>query len=67
MAAFAPESTIASTHWFAISLTLSTLIHPAVLHGKLNSFITSLMVGVGLDRLVILLEGLDGSVGNDVS
>ena len=54
-------------HWFAIRLTLDTLIYPAVLHGKLDSFITSLTVGVGLDRLVILVEGLEGSVGNDVS
>ncbi len=53
-------------HRFAISLTLGTLIHPAVLHGKLNSFIMSLTVGVGLNQLVILLEGLDGSVGNNV-
>jgi hypothetical protein len=33
----------------------------------LDSFIMSLKVGVGPNRPVILIEGLEGSVGNDVS
>jgi hypothetical protein len=67
VAAFTLKSSVAGTHYFAIGITLGSPIHPAVLFGKLDSFITPLNVGVGLDRLEILLEGLEGSVGDAVS
>ena len=57
----------ARTHQFAIGIMLGSPVEPGFLFMKLDSFIMSLMVGVGLDRLEILIEGLEGSAGNDVS
>ena len=58
---------MASTHHFATGITLSLHIHPAVLGRKLNSFIRSLMVGIGANRLEMVLKGVEGSAGNNVS
>lgn len=46
---------------------LDSPVEPGFLFVKLDSFIMSLKVGVGPDRLEILIEGLEGSAGNDVS
>ena len=45
---------------------LGSPVEPGFLFVKLDGFIMSLMVGVGPDRLEILIEGLEGSAGNDV-
>ena len=58
---------MASTHYFALGTTFNTLIHPANPVRKLDSFIVSLNVGRGPDDTVIVVEGLEGSVGNSVS
>ena len=58
---------MAITHFFLSFVTPDRLEQPAEIFTKRHSFNTSLIVGVGLFCHEILLEGMEGSVGDDVS